>query len=253
MTIEKPPYSFAAKYDNQLISESRGQSLCGLYFFLHDFWRFSNVLPRCLDVGCGTGGVFQFWDSSQLDPQSCGIDPASEMIALASVNCPQFEFESTDLLAFDSANRYDWIVCTGNPINYITPDDRRRFFKKAGELLAPGGLLYFDFDTRLDIEGFWPGQTRVVENLSFKFEAKYTYDAEQDVGIEKQYWSEIQNSEKVFSETHYLYPISPDEIILEMKGAKFQEPIFCDPEDYIVVAKTANFLALGCLVRVADG
>ena len=103
MTIEKPPYSFAAKYYNQLISESRGQSLCGLYFFLHDFWRFSNVLPRCLDVGCGTGGVFQFWDSSQLDPQSCGIDPASEMIALASVNCPQFEFESTDLLAFDSA------------------------------------------------------------------------------------------------------------------------------------------------------
>lgn len=253
MNNETPPYSFAAKYYDKLTSKNRALSLRLLYSFLYDLWGFSSELPRCLDVGCGTGGVFKHWDCNQIDPSSSGIDPALQMIALARKNCPQFAFESVDLMEFDSAHTYDWIVCTGNPVNYISHGNRSKFFKKARALLATGGLLYFDFDTRRDIEEFWPGQTRVVENSFFRLEATYSYDAERDVGIEKQCWSESTNDGNVFSETHYLYPISPNDIVLAQRSAGFEVPIFCHPENYTVVTDIANFLVLGCLLRVKDG
>ena len=253
MKKEKPPYSIAAKYYDELIPKSRRQSILDLHSFLHGLWDFSDVLPRCLDVGCGSGGIFRHWNCSHLDPLSHGIDPSSEMIELARSNCPQVNFEKVDLLEFNSINKFDWIVSTGNVVNYIIPGDRSKFFEKAADLLAPAGLLYFDFDTRRDIEEFWPGQTRIEENSSFTFEAEYTYDVKQDVGIEKQHWSETKNNKSTFSETHYIYPISPAEIVHDMKDAKFQDSIFCHPEDYTFVGDCADFLVLGCIVRLTSG
>lgn len=253
MKNDRPIYSVASKYYDELIPKNRGQSLRNLYLFLHGQWIFSDVLPRCLDVGCGNGGIYRYWDCSHLDPLSQGIDPSSEMIALARSNCPQIYFEEVDLLEFGSSKKFDWIVSTGNAVNYILPDDRRKFFEKAANLLAPGGLLYFDFDTRLDIEEFWQGQTRIEENSSFRLEAKYTYDIKRDVGIEKQYWSEAQDKKNIFTETHHIYPISPSEIAHELKETKFLDPVFCHPEDYEIVGDGADFLVLGCIARLLDG
>lgn len=253
MKKEKPPYSIAAKYYDELIPKNRGQSIRDLHSFLHGLWDFSDVLPRCLDVGCGTGGIFRHWDCSHLDPLSHGIDPSSEMIALARSNCPQIYFEEVDLLEFNSINKFDWIVSTGNAVNYIAPDERRKFFEKAADLLAPTGLLYFDFDTRRDIEEFWPGQIRIEKRSSFRFEAEYTYDIKRDVGVEKQYWSETKNKKDIFYETHHIYPISPAEIVRDLKETKFKDPIFCHPEDYKFVSDGADFLVLGCIVRLFNG
>lgn len=253
MKNDTGPYCLAAKYYDELISDDRDQVMRYLYWTLLERWGDSNRLPRCLDVGCGTGGIFQHWSTSNIDPQSCGIDPVAEMIALARINCPMFQFESFDLLSFEPLNKYDWIVSTGNPINYISPDDRKKFFKKVRKLLAPGGLFYFDFDTRRDIEEFWPGQTRVVEAGSFRFEAEYAYDAERDLGVEKQFWSQLADGGSSFSETHYLHPISPDELVIEMSGAHFQEPLLIDPETYLKVVDPTKYLFLGCLAKIEDG
>jgi len=174
------------------------------------------------------------------------------MIGLARNNCPKIDFKDVDLLELNSTSKFDWIVSTGNVINYVHPDERCLFFKKAVNLLATNGLLYFDFDTRRDIEEFWPGQIRTEERDSFNFKAIYSYDVKQDVGIEKQYWSETKNSNRVFSEIHYIYPISAEEIGFDLRKEKFQEPIFCHPEDFTVVSEVSDFLMLGCIVRLMN-
>lgn len=250
MTGDVAPYSSAAKYYDELIPDERDELLRELYWSLRDFWGESEKAPRCLDVGCGTGGILQLWPATNVDSKSCGIDPAAEMIELARLNCSGYQFESVDLLSFKTVHKFDWIVSTGNPINYISPDKREKFFEKASDLLAPGGLLYFDFDTRRDIEEFWPGQTRLVESDTFRFEARYAYDAEQDVGVEIQHWSQLAGGEASFYETHYLNPISPAEVVTEMGSSRFRTPHFIHPETYVEVHDPNDFLTLGCIARV---
>lgn len=247
------PYSAAAKYYDELIPDNRDQLLRDLYWSLCDFWGKSDRVPRCLDVGCGTGGIFKLWPATNVDSRSCGIDPAAEMIALARVDCPDYHFERVDLLSFKTVHKFDWIVSTGNPINYISPGKRNEFFEIASKLLAPGGLLYFDFDTRRDIVEFWPGQTRLVKCKSFRFEAEYTYDIEHDVGVERQHWSELKDGESSFSETHYIYPISPTEVFSEMSATHFDKPKFIHPETYAEVQDPNDYLLLGCIARVSCG
>jgi len=253
MTGHVAPYSSAAKYYDELIPDERDELLRELYWSLRDFWGESEKAPRCLDVGCGTGGILQLWPVTNVDSKSCGIDPAAEMIELARLNCPVYQFESVDLLSFKTVQKFDWIVSTGNPVNYISPDKREKFFEKASGLLAPGGLLYFDFDTRRDIEEFWPGQTRLVESDTFRFEARYAYDAEQDVGVEIQHWSQLPEGEASFYETHYLNPISPVEVVSEMSSTRFGEPLFIHPENYTKVDDANEYLVLGCIAKVKCG
>jgi len=253
MTGHVAPYSSAAKYYDELIPDERDELLRELYWSLRDFWGESEKAPRCLDVGCGTGGILQLWPAKNVDSKSCGIDPAAEMIELARLNCPSYQFESSDLLSFETGHKFDWIVSTGNPVNYISPDKREKFFEKASGLLAPGGLLYFDFDTRRDIEEFWPGQTRLVESDTFRFEARYAYDAEQDVGVEIQHWSQLVGGESSFSETHYLYPISPAEVVSEMSSTHFDGPLFIHPESFTKVNDLNDYLVLGCIAKVKCG
>jgi SAM-dependent methyltransferase len=250
MTSDVAPYSSAAKYYDELIPDERDELLRELYWSLLDFWGESEKAPRCLDVGCGTGGILQLWRPPNVDSKSCGIDPSAEMIELARLNCPGYQFESVDLLSLETDHKFDWIVSTGNPINYIASDKRQKFFEKASDLLAPAGLLYFDFDTRRDIEEFWPGQTRLVESDTFRFEARYAYDAEHDRGVEVQHWSQLAWGEASFSETHYLNPISPAEVVSEMGCTRFGVPQFIHPETYGEVNDPNEFLTLGCIARV---
>ena len=57
----------------------------------------------------------------------------------------------------------------------------------------------------------------------------------------------------LFYETHHIYPISPAEIVRDMKETKFKDPIFCHPEDYKFVSDGDDFLVLGCIVRLLNG
>ncbi len=105
-----------------------------------------------LDVGCGTGDLV--CDIAEMAIPATGIDFSDEMIDLARKeigqrNLPKADFVCRSIFDYDfSSNTFDVIAANGF-IEYISYDERDRFFELAYRGLNPGGSLVVGSRNRL--------------------------------------------------------------------------------------------------------
>lgn len=99
---------------------------------------------RVVEIGCGSGAVAQHLVRRGF--QVRGYDRSAAMIRLAraktsDVDCRVGSIESMSIPACDA------IVSVGEVVTYVRGGlpALRRFFRRAFDALAPGGLLLFDF------------------------------------------------------------------------------------------------------------
>lgn len=95
-----------------------------------------------LDLGCGSGHSTEFLATSGYEVLGLDVSPA--MIRLAKRRVPTAAFR-VRAFSSNSLRPCVGILAAGEVFNYLTsPPALRRLFKRAFELLAPGGLLLCD-------------------------------------------------------------------------------------------------------------
>ena len=114
---------------------------------LFDRWVRPASGQRALDIGCGTG-LHSRW-LAENGYQVLGIDISLEMLKRARSNCqsfgPQVEFIRFDAtMVHTLPGGFSVITCLGSTLNHIS--DWSGFLRGAAGLLAPGGVLVFNFD-----------------------------------------------------------------------------------------------------------
>ncbi|HEX4225212.1 MAG TPA: class I SAM-dependent methyltransferase [Pseudonocardiaceae bacterium] len=92
-----------------------------------------------LDVGCGTGALLRLAAERFPGATRTGIDPAEQMIAVATQADPTalFQVAPAENLPFDD-DRFDLVLSTNSFHNW---SDQATGIAEIGRVLAPGGVL----------------------------------------------------------------------------------------------------------------
>lgn len=114
---------------------------------------------KALDVGCGSGGrIINLLSSAGFDVT--GIDISMEMLRLAKINHPDVRFERAEVLAWQTEEKFDFIVAWDS-IFHLPQSAQESCIRKLSNLLNTGGTIVYTFG---DAEGDH-------SDLSFKDEA----------------------------------------------------------------------------------
>ena len=144
-----------------------------------------NALPELegksvLDAGCGTGRFCVTAIECRASFVK-GIDLSPAMIGEATKNCPQAEFECTDLLRAD-IEKYDVVIC-GLVLGHI--ELLEPVMNKLVKSLNAGGHLI--------LTDFHPYQTMMKSKRTFKTHGK-TFEIKHTLHQLDQYFSLLKNS-----------------------------------------------------------
>lgn len=108
-----------------------------------------------IDCGCGTGSVSVLLSAHNFNVTA--VDKSFNMLRV--LQSKYFKPSSvipvqSDITYFSSRPVYNLAVCMYDTVNHLSADDFRKFISNTYELLAPGGILMFDFNTSFGLETF---------------------------------------------------------------------------------------------------
>ncbi len=93
---------------------------------------------RVLDIGCGNGRLFPFFESKKTN--YCGIDVSSALIEIAGRKHPSADFAVADALNLPFAAAVFDLAVSWAVLHHIPSEEYRRdFFREAFRALKPGG------------------------------------------------------------------------------------------------------------------
>ena len=103
---------------------------------------------RALDVGCGTGKSLLPLVRRGFEVTGCDLSP--EMLAVARrVAPPQVELVEADMRSLPALGEFDLVTCLDDALNYLlAEEDLFAAARSFADVLAPGGVLVFDLNTR---------------------------------------------------------------------------------------------------------
>jgi len=96
-----------------------------------------------LDVGCGDGSFIYQINNAFPQTQMRGIDLSPLMISRAKA----LGVDAMAIDLCDTDGRYDVVTAVFDMLNYLSPDQLKRFGKCLRERLSPGGYLLCDINT----------------------------------------------------------------------------------------------------------
>ena len=95
-----------------------------------------------LEVACGPGNITKYLLKNRADFKILGIDLATDMITLATINNPTAEFQLMDCRCISRIEKkFDAIMC-GFCLPYLSKEEAIQFIKDASTLLTAGGIFY---------------------------------------------------------------------------------------------------------------
>src|SRR6266852_4099707 len=100
---------------------------------------------RVIDLGCGTGTVAACVLDTFPNAEVTCLDLAENMIAMAQAKLaryPLVRFVVGDFNGFDLDGRYDVVVSSLALHHLVTNEDKRHFYRRIYNGLAPGGVFY---------------------------------------------------------------------------------------------------------------
>lgn len=127
------------------------------------------VLPKLppeahmLDLCCGTGRLAHWL--TERGYHVTGIDGSEAMLNFARENAPEAEFITADAREFTLPPAFHAVISTFDSLNHILdPDELTLAFRNAHAALKPGGMLFFDMNTRSGYFDNWPRHFKIVED-----------------------------------------------------------------------------------------
>ena len=106
---------------------------------------------RALDLACGTGRALGPLLELGYDVAGCDLSPA--MLAVAEERHPDVDLRVADMRALPELGRFDLVLCLDDAVNYLLDErDLTDALRSIRSVLADGGLLIFDVNTRLAYE-----------------------------------------------------------------------------------------------------
>jgi len=98
---------------------------------------------RILDAGAGMGRVGAALAAR--GHRVTAIEPDAALVAQARETYPELDIVETDILGFDTDERFDVIVCVGNVLIFLAEHTERDVLARLRGLLAPGGRILAGF------------------------------------------------------------------------------------------------------------
>ncbi len=160
-TKNNQPFSVFVPY-----FDSAGQQHLSEVYFSKTFKAVSDkLIATALDVGCGTGYLsYEFADRGV---KVIALDSSKEMIRHAKHyrHHPNINYVHGDFLEFVSEPA-DLVICVGDTLNYISPDDLDKAFLQFSKLVKENGYLVLDYTRQLAYEQLDVFQTGEVRTMS---------------------------------------------------------------------------------------
>lgn len=97
---------------------------------------------RVLDLGCGAGRFAR--SIGHMCGSYLGVDASAQMVNVARRICPKLTFVVGDIVDFTAKDAsYDIVLLTGNVLDYLHPESRRRhLLMQCRSWLRPGGTIF---------------------------------------------------------------------------------------------------------------
>lgn len=115
---------------------------------------------RVVDLGCGTGLLTR--SLAAPNRKVTGIDPSRTMLdwARRQPGAENIAWVEGDATSISSTGDIDLVLCTGNAIMHLDPDDLTNALERISAALRPGGVL--SFESRNPSAREWEQWTRDV-------------------------------------------------------------------------------------------
>ena len=184
-----------------------------------------------LDLGCGTGSMTEELDDLGYD--MIGVDLSDEMLEIAVSKMEEKDWEilylSQDMRELELYSTVDAVVSACDSVNYILDmEELTEVFRLVNEYLEPGGVFFFDFNTKHKYRDIIGDQTIAEdrEECSFIWD---NYYYEEECVNEYELTLFIQEAEdetlyRKYQETHLQRGYTLDEMktMIEAAGLIFE-------------------------------
>lgn len=134
------------------------------YIFSDDNWIALSMIKensKVLSCGCGNGREVSFLVKEK-HCKVTAIDIQPDYIIESMNKEPNANYVCGSILDHDIIEKYDYIVCLWNTINYLTKNERKKFIKNCCNYLNDGGYLIV---VSADIFKSW---RYIFHNLKYK-------------------------------------------------------------------------------------
>lgn len=156
----------ASVYDEVMGNDFYRIVFCSLFSTIRKYLSRSAYV-KCVDLACGTGSFINRI-SLELDSTCFGIDLSAKQIAIARRKCRQIggkvNFEVGDVLKTELPEKCDLVTMNFDALNHLAhPEDWSALFTRVYSILNPGGIFFFDINSRYRLLYDWSYPEVVVK------------------------------------------------------------------------------------------
>lgn len=225
----KPPAGSALYETLARVYDMSGQSRFSLKMvsYMLEILALRRAKPRkIVDLACGTGAAAVALARRKFDV--AGVDGSQAMLARAQARAARWkvavDWRQQSLTALDLPGGYDLATCFFDSLNHLTdPAELRQALYGVRRILAPGGLFFFDMNTRYALEKVWNNVSDSHLDVDYARFWKARFDAETQLGtLETTYF--VHDEADLFRRveaTHVARGYDPDEVVAGLKEAGF--------------------------------
>lgn len=201
-----------------------------LRLFEHEFDPKGRLI---LDVGCGAGDLL--WPFLACGWSCIGVDPSDHMLERASRAAAStsgtISFHRGSLCAIGPFSGASLVTCIYDTLNHAESDrDIENFFGQARDVLVPGGLLIFDFNTRQGLYDW--NRIKIVDKPDVLLVSRGVFDEDRGIAYKRFSGCAVVNGElKRFQENIHNIVIEVEFVSAAIARSGFRLIRFATPMD----------------------
>ena len=181
---------------------------------------------RIVDLACGTGAAAVALARRKFEVT--GVDGSAAMLGRAEARAArwkvQVDWRQQSLTELDLPQAYELATCFYDSLNHLTnPYDLKKAFFGVRRLLMPGGLYFFDMNTRYALEHVWNGTSDTHLDADYARFWRSSFDAETGLGrLDTTYFVREPDDRYTRVEaTHLARGYDPEEVVAALEEAGF--------------------------------